>query len=350
MSLLWAVIASQGCGINLSGPGENTSAAESHGREVSIATSYANIRWSRTGDRFTFESPDRRTAVEYQLASGITRDLFSNGQFVILDVQQSADGLEFYTRSEGGEGGQVIRRHAATGTTVLSDSARSAFFVESEAQEGSPLLVAPSGAAAAFVIEPFDQLVLARRGEEPRVIAPGCSGLMAFSPDESRVLCRDGIQPAPGLVAVDLTTGAAEPLAIPSEVAAGAKAVHWDAGGFRMVYGGHFSPLSLYEQATNPSRTLVPAFGLFPESGPDGISWSLNGARVAYWTSYCAQSAGLLGGCLINQAFLYVLDVATGRTRRVAVHTGGAMNAAISPTGTTIAYAINGLLYLLDVR
>ena len=93
----------------------------------------------------------------------------------------------------------------------------------------------------------------------------------------------------------------------------------------------------------------------FPEQGPEYLmSWSRNTRKVAYWNSYCGGLGLSWLSCSTNQEFLYVLDLASGTSKRVAVHTlagdFGYPRVAISPTGSTIAYAVNGGLYLLDVK
>jgi Tol biopolymer transport system component len=124
--------------------------------------------------------------------------------------------------------------------------------------------------------------------------------------------------------------------------------IRWDAQGIQVLYGD--STAFLYEQSSGSSRPL-PGVYLPHEGG--ALSWSSDGRKVAYWHDYCAQVAGFLGGCRISQAFLYVLDVATGTATRVAVHTILGVfwqGVAVSPTGSMVAYTINRGFYLLEVR
>ena len=84
------------------------------------------------------------------------------------------------------------------------------------------------------------------------------------------------------------------------------------------------------------------------------MSWSANGAKLAYGSIYCAQSHGLLG-CARTQWILYVSDVQTGVATRVAVHAdehvpGGLGSVALSTDASRLAYVMNGRLNLLDLK
>ena len=213
------------------------------------------------------------------------------------------------------------------------------------------VLVAPSQPVVAFIVSP-DSLFLLRRGGEPTLLGSGCIGIAAFSPDESRVLCV--VSDVVNLLVFRTDGGAAESLDLPDEVARGAHVIRWDAHGIQVLYSAPRERVSdwrylLYEQASGSSRTLSPAY-TFPEGITGKMSWSSDGRKAAYWNWYCAQVASILGPCLITQAFLYVLDVATGTTTRVAVHTGEAGQVAISPTGSMVAYIVSDGFYLLAVR
>ncbi len=358
---LGSAAALPGCdfGIDLSGPGPDRSVPEVHGRHISSAHRSTPITWSPSGEEVTFISGDYQMAYAYHLQSGAMRQLYASDTLTdrIVDAQLSADGVDWFTTSFHAEIGtdipNVVRRHTSAGSTVLTD--------RGSAHPSTPplmrwVLVAPSQPVVAFIVS-LDGLFLLRRGGEPTLLGNGCYGVVAFSPDESRVLCGVGSVPSSFRV-FRMDGGAAQPLDLPDEVAEEAQVIRWDAQGIQVLYSAYDERFSdgwgylLYEQASGSSRPLTPAYKSEFTTGK--MSWSSDGRTVAYWNSSCAQRGGLFGGCSITQAFLYVLDVATGTTTRVAVHTSSGGNSrlrvAVSPTGSMVAYNVNGGFYLLDVR
>lgn len=357
---LGSIAALPGCdlGIDLSGPGPDRSVPEVHGRHISSAGESTPITWSPSGEEVTFISGDYRMAYAHHPQSGAMRQLYASNTLRdrIVDAQLSADGVDWFTTSFHVESGtdipNVVRRHTSAGSTVLTD--------RGSAHPSTPplmrwVLVAPSQPVVAFIVS-LDGLFLLRRGGEPTLLGNGCYGVVAFSPDESRVLCSVGSVPSSFRV-FRMDGGAAESLDLPDEVAEEAQVIRWDAKGIQVLYSAYDERFSdgwgylLYEQASGSSRPLTPAYQ--SEFSTGKMSWSSDGRKVAYWNSFCAQIGGLFGGCRKTQAFLYVLDVATGTTTRVAVHTSRGnsfLRVAVSPTGSMVAYNVNGGFYLLDVR
>lgn len=354
---LGSAAALPGCDFEIFGPGPDRSVPEVHGRHISSAHRSTPITWSPSGEEVTFISGDLRMAYAYHPQSGAMRQLYATNtpRDRIVDAQLSADGVDWFTISRyvgDTVGPNVVRRHTSAGSTVLTD--------RGGAHSSNPplmrwVLVAPSQPVVAFIVSP-DSLFLLRRGGEPTLLGSGCYGVVAFSPDESRVLCGVGSVPSSFRV-FRMDGGAAQPLDLPDEVAEDAQVIRWDAQGIRVLYSAYDERFSdgwgylLYEQAIGSSRPLSPAYQSEFTTGK--MSWSSDGRKVAYWNSFCAQSAGLFGGCSKTQVFLYVLDVATGTTTRVAVHTstgGGDYRVAVSPTGSMVGYIVNDGFYLLDVR
>ena len=357
---LGSIAALPGCdlGIDLSGPGPDRSVPEVHGRHISSAHRSTPITWSPSGEEVTFISGDFRMAYAYHPQSGAMRQLYASNTLRdrIRDAQLSADGVDWFTISRyvgDTVGPNVVRRHTSAGSTVLTDRGGA------HSLRNPPLmrwvLVAPSQPVVAFIVSP-DSLFLLRRGGEPTLLGTGCYGVVAFSPDESRVLCSVGSVPSSFRV-FRMDGGAAESLDLPDEVAEEAQVIRWDAQGIQVLYSAYDERFSdgwgylLYEQASGSSRPLSPAYQSEFTTGK--MSWSSDGRKVAYWNSFCAQSAGLFGGCSKTQVFLYVLDVATGTTTRVAVHTSTGVRdyrVAVSPTGSMVGYIVNDGFYLLEVR
>lgn len=359
---LGSAAALPGCdlGIDLSGPGPDRSVPAVHGRHISSAGRSTPITWSPSGEEVTFISGDYRMAYAHHPQSGAMRQLYASNTLRdrIRDAQLSADGVDWFTTSfhvgDTTVGPNVVRRHTSAGSTVLTDRGGPGYH-----SNPPPLmhwvLVAPGQPVVAF-IGPQNSLFLLQRGGEPRLLGSGCYGVVAFSPDESRVLCGVGSVPSSFRV-FRMDGGAAQPLDLPDEVAEEAQVIRWDAQGIQVLYSAYDERFSdgwgylLYEQASGSSRPLSPAYKSEFTTGK--MSWSSDGRKVAYWNSFCAQSGSLFGGCRKTQAFLYVLDVATGTTTRVAVHTSSGnsrLRVAVSPTGSMVAYIVNGGFYLLDVR
>lgn len=338
----------QGCGVELTafgGPGPDRSVTELRGREIAPASQHGVVRWSPKGDRVTFISPGDRTAVVHDVATGVTEALFTIESGMVHDVQYSADGLAYFTSSTEAEG-KFLREHSATGTIVHTAGAVTGHVEYPTWRQG--MLVAQAEAAAAFLVSP-DLLFLARRGQPPLLVGPGCFGILALSPDETRVLCAKGLTHAEGVAIFPVNGGPIEPIAlpIPMELLGQPAQVHWGVGGIRMLYYASCCwNLVLSDQAGGTTRAIARLDREYAK-----ISWSADGRKAVYVESYCAQSDFL--SCARSQGFLQLLDLASATIRRVAVHTFPAHDRrhllAISPTGSTVAYVIGSRLYLLDI-
>ncbi|MGQ0703043.1 MAG: hypothetical protein ACT4PM_07935 [Gemmatimonadales bacterium] len=333
-----------GCGGGLldpSGPRPDESFPEIHGRLIGPAAGSGSVkvRWSADGSLVTFVSSDYSAAYAWEVSTGVSRLLYQapqGGQ--IFDVQFTSDGEDFYTLSGPGF---FVRRHQTSGETVETYSYSGNF----SPVLGSALLIAPSQPTAAFVAG--GRLYLIRRGAEPVVWGEGCDGLMAFSPDESEVVCVTSPSVPRNLV---IFPGPSM-LNLPAEATTWPVSVRWDETGIRILYWKVGSPvqLRLYQGSTGASATLATLGAL--EFANYVFSWVREGTRVAYWTTYCAQTSGLFS-CDKVQALLYVLDVESGMVRRVAVHTlerHAGRGLALSPDGSTLAYVVGGSLYVLEV-
>lgn len=348
---LGAALGLSGCfELDLSGPGPDRRIAEDHGTPLDRASAQGELRWSPAGQEVTFISEDYRSAYARHIQTGVRRQLYASSipQEQTYEATFSADGEEWFTLSSG-SAGRVIRRHTTAGSAVITD--RGIGGLARSAAEGRGVLVARRQPIAAFVIS-RDSLILLRRGGEPTLLAAGCNGVVTFSADESRVLCSVGFPPRT-FRAFRLDGGAAEPVDLPEEVAFGARDFRWHARGLQVLYMATVNGdlrYALYDQTSGSKRLLTPAHD-YPES-LDKVTWSDDGSTIAYWTAYCAQSSGLFS-CASLQGILYVLDVATGSMRRVAVHTivggYGIGHAALSPTGSMVAYTVNNQFYLLKI-
>lgn len=166
------------------------------------------------------------------------------------------------------------------------------------------------------------------------------------------MLCRTGVRIPPKFQVFRTDGGTPEPLVLSPEIQP-LVLIRWGDQGVQVltiqVSGGfHYVLHELGSGTTRPFSSVAKS----SESHTALVSWSSDGRKAAYWTSYCAQYSGFLGPCLINQFFLNALDVATGTETRVAVHTAQSCSCsalAMSPTGSMVAYTINGRLHLLEV-
>ncbi len=343
-----------GCSLDVLGPTDGSTGAEPvaevHGKYVAASAGhYATVTWSPSGEEVAFISPDYRLAYAYHLRSGAMRQLdaavMSTEQ--LRDITLSADGIEWFTTSVADPRAyspvHVVRRHTSAGSTVLTDRGT----IGADATLGQRgVLAGASQTVTAFIVQP-DSLFLLRRGDQPAVLGRGCAGIVAFSADESQVLCVAG-SGQPRFQTFRDDGGTAKPLVLPPAVRYPLW-LRWDARGIQVLYGDGTSYL-LYEEATGSSRLLA---GVSLPSLSGTASWSGNGRKVAYWNDHCLRTNGAFIDpvCIENQAFLYVLDVATGATARVAVHnSSGSGRVALSPDGSMAAYTIDSGLYLLEVK
>lgn len=213
-----------------SGPGPDNSVPEVHGTPISSASSFsARITWSPSGEEVTFVAADLQTAYAYHLQSGALRELntSTSNTALIYDAALSADGVDWFTTASGAQG-DVIRRHTSTASTVLTIFGTYTPAFRGPA-EGRAVLVAPGQPVAAFGVLP-DSLFFLRRGNAPALLGTGCYGIVAFSPDESQVLCAEaGFQRGFRVFRAD--SGAAQSLDLPDEVAQRARLIRWDAQG-----------------------------------------------------------------------------------------------------------------------
>lgn len=341
----WAL---QACSIDLaSGPGspagEDRSLPELRGRDIAPAWAGAFVRWAPSGDRITFASPVHGTAMVHDVAAGTTQPLFSIPGGTIYDVQMSADGQTFFSVTSEGEG-KVIREYTPAGSRVLTTNG--VLNWPGAASWSNGLLVVPGQDAAAFLEFP-DQLHLVRRGEPPRLVGGGCHGILAISPDGSRVLCAAGTTNADGVATVNLADGTVHALSIPTpaDLLGQASKFHWGDQGIRMLYFSNCCwALAIHDQATNSSRGLASL-----KSFSGHMSWSGDGRYAAYWDLECVQSGFV--ACAKYQRYLYHLDPASGTPRRVAVHSqfGDDLALALSPSGSVAAYIAGSHLYLLNI-
>lgn len=312
---------------------------EVHGRYVASAGGNP-ITWSASGEEIAVGSADYRSAFAYHLQSGAVRQLYASEH--IYDAALSADGVDWFTTSFQGTA-TMIRRHTSSGSTVLTD--RGTTGAGAGLVQGSGVLVAPHQSGAAFIVRP-DSLFFLRRGGGPTLLGSGCTGILTFSPDGSRVLCTVPGWP-PSFQVFRLDGGVPEPLMLSPEVTS-PRLIWWGQQGIQVLFGN--TAAFLYDVGSGSSRPLP---GVHLPLVPGTGAWSNHGKKVVYWNDYCAQSAGGLFSreCRVNQGLIYVLDTATGTTARIAVHTGsGSGQVAISPIGSTVAYTINRGLYLIELK
>ena len=335
---LGGLLAVIGCA-DLTGP-----LPEVHGTLIGGGGSMA-LTWAPSGHEVTFVSGPYRILNAYNALTGVTRRLWESTTATdqIQDALLSADGAEWFTTSydpkSPTELKPVIRRHTAAGSTIIT---RTGYGLRQSPADGRGVLMAPGDSLVTFLVQP-DSLFLLRRGSEPTFVGGGCRGLIAFSTDQSQVLC--GAQFAPSSFRVFRLDGSgSDSPDFPSDVAVSAVIFRWDATGLRVVYfgdGGYW----LYEQASRSRRFLTSPMTGQGVISPHSWAWSGDGRATAYWA---------LGYCPPNdycQGALFVLDLSTGKATRVAVHVDrdGGARVAFSPDGTTVAYYITGGVYLLKV-
>ncbi|MSR06593.1 MAG: hypothetical protein EXR93_05950 [Gemmatimonadetes bacterium] len=336
-----ALLAMQGC----ADPAGPSPLPEVHGNLIASAGPMA-LTWAPSGRDVAFVSADYRSLLAHTVQTGATRQLWVSTSLTdqIQDALLPADGAEWFTTSYDPRSSTdlqpVIRRHTATGSTILT---KRGYGLRLSPADGRGVLLAPGEPLVTFLVKP-DSLFLMRRGSEPTFVGAGCRGLIAFSPDQSQVLCRAQFAPSTFRI-LRLDRSGSDSLALPSDVAGSSNLFRWDETGLRVVYyrNGEYW---LYGLANGSTHFLAPASSGHEVIAPHSWAWSGDGKAMAYWaTGYCPPQ----GLC---QSDLFVLDLSTGKANRVAVHTDTQGNArvAFSPDGTTVAYYISGTVYLLKVR
>ena len=344
------LVLTTGCEVvNLSGPGADQGLPELHGKDIDAADLGGSLNWSPDGRELGFITNSYRTAQTYRVENGDFRLLFTLDGGDLHEVGLSADGAESFTTSSGGTPELVIRRHSTQGTITLTNRGTGGALYRGA--EGHAVLPSPTQPVAAFTALP-DSLFRIVRGSAPRLLGTGCLGIIAWSPDESQLLCMS-VRDRGGYAVFRVDGGASTPLALPQNVTGYARFILWGAAGIQIVFSDIFAA-RIYDVSTTRSRTIIPAGSLTESVRMNRMSWSANGAKLAYGSSYCAQTQGLLG-CARSQWILYVSDVQTGVATRVAVHAdepvrGGLGSVALSPDASRLAYVMNGRLNLLDLK
>ncbi len=350
MALMLVVVPLEACEtVNITGASALQALPESRGTDLGLASSIS-LAWSPAYDQLLFVSPDYRSALAYTLSVGSTRELATVSGEQVVDVSQSFDGQESFTTAIAISGAyhRTSRRHSTAGTTALTSQALGGLRISRA--DGSGVLPSPARAFTVFLAEPDSAFVL-RRGEPAAFVGTGCIGAVAFSPDESRVLCMT-VRNNEAYGILRLADGVMEPLALPSDIARYARLFRWDGGGIRLLYSAGLE-MRLYNVTTGTSRAFLPV-GTFDEFITTRfMSWSSDGRKVAYATLRCAGSRGF--NCATSQGVVYVYDVSAGTSAVVAVHTlsptySSVDQVALSRAGDQVAYVVNGHLFLAPVR
>ena len=350
LAAMFMFVALEACEtVNITGANARQVLPEKRGTDLGEAAGLA-LAWSPAGDQLLFISPDLRSARALTLGVSTTRELaiISDGQ--IVDVSLSFDGQEAFTTdiSPGAVYHRTARRHSTAGTTALTSHALGG--VPYSRADGSGVLPSPTRALTVFLAEPDSAFVL-RRGEPAVFVGTGCIGAVAFSPDESRVLCMTA-RNNEAYAILRLADGVMEPIALPLDVGRYARLFRWDAGGIQLLYSAGLE-MRLYDVATGTSRALLPA-GTFHEFiSTRFLSWSADGRKVGYGTWRCGASKGF--SCESAQGVVYVYDVSAGTSTVVAVHSMSPPyfdvdQLAISRAGDQVAYVVNGHLFLAAVH
>lgn len=349
LALSMVIVPLGACGpFDILGTGPKEALPEIHGTDLGEAASVA-LAWSPAYDQLLFVSPDLRSARALALDRSITRDLATVSGEQTVDVAMSFDGQEVFTMdiATSGQGRRTARRHSSAGTTTLTS--RGLGGIASNRADGSGVLPSPTRALTVFLVEP-DSVFVVRRGETAAFVGTGCVSAVAFSPDESRVLCMTA-RNIRSYAMFRLADGVIEPIALPSSVAMYARLFRWDDGGIRLVHST-VPGAQLYDVTTGTSRAFLT--GTFSEFVvTESISWSADGRKVTYTTMRCAGRTGF--SCATAQGVVYIYDVSTGVSTLVAVHTllpthHSVDQLALSRSGDQVAYVVNGHLFLAPVH
>ena len=252
------LVLTTGCDVlNVSRPGADQGLPELHGKDIAAADVGGSLNWSPDGRELGFITNSYRTAQTYRVENGDFRLLFTLDGGQLHEVGLSADGAESFTTSSGGTPGRVIRRHSTQGTITLTNRGTGGVF--DSAAEGHAVLPSPTQPVAAFTALP-DSLFRIVRGSAPRLLGTGCLGIIAWSPDESQLLCMS-VRDRGGYAVFRVDGGASTPLALPPNVTGYARFILWGAAGIQIVFSDIFAA-RIYDVSTTRSRTIIPAGSL----------------------------------------------------------------------------------------
>ena len=342
--------------------GDNGALPEDRGTLVHTrpGTTFRNAHWVRSGDLFltTVASSPYTSRVEVMRVNPFsTRVVAESGDPLSL-VTASNDGTAAYyvVSTLRGENRTALRQSMNGGPAELFTSAPGYVYGNLDL-EGKPILSSPSDKRVAFVTFPDSLIVWTLSTGERRGLSRECNSVVAWSPDESEVLCVTRLpigDPFIIYTIVTVSTGSSRTLDVPAEVRRFARMMRWDADGIHIL-GLAYGDVRLYDVTTQTSTTLHAApvaysdYGAYVDYG--SLAWSDDGKRVAFWTFQCLDGLRLFSPCTTPQTVLLVSDLSTHTERRVAVLRASLpdKDVVLSADGTRALYTTESSLYLKSV-
>ena len=223
---------------------------------------------------------------------------------------------------------------------------------------GLPMMATRDGDMAAYVVRPDSVMLYHFASRTSRRLATGCAGLLGFSRDGRELLCRRG--DSVSLAIVSLIDGSTRAQPWPAGVAGGSVAsVFWGDGGLELMRTrGLVMDLVRARDGVTISEVAQEVFRPFEFPTIDELTWSPDGTRVAFATTWCPTASIF---CPAEQYSVLIFDLRTRRTTRVASvniagiggNKVGIVQLTFSPDGRRLAYVAGTLpsasLYLVNL-
>ena len=325
--------------------GEDRTLAEMHPPPVEPATSEVRPVWSVNGAELGYVLADARTAVARPVASGQRRTVYAVASpATIVGLEPSADGSEWFTASSSGQPGMpgsTIRRHTASTTDLITDRGGNSL---SSGPRGRVMLSGANGDLA-YIVRPDSLFLLQRATGGRRLIGVGCSAVAALSPAGDEAICYPaGAFAQPLRFTLASTSGT---VLTGSEQWARVLDVVWNGQGIFMLseYTGRY----IFERVPDSQSSYSTPFGENNrESSGSGLAaLSADGRTFAYVNGYCAVIRPI-AFCESHQVIVYRADGVAKKADRVAIHSAPTgMSLSLSPASRSVAYVLDGQLYIL---
>lgn len=199
----------------------------------------------------------------------------------------------------------------------------------------------------AYIVRPDSLFLLSRATGNTRLIGVGCNAVAALSPAGDEAICYPAdVFARPIRFALASTSGTAGTAVMGTEQYARALDVVWNGQGIFMLseYAGRY----IFERVGDPQSSFFTPFGQDPESSGSGLAaLSADGRFIAYVNGYCAVMRPI-SFCESHQVIVYRANAVARTTARVAIHSAPTgMSLSLSPASGSIAYVLDGQLYIL---
>lgn len=293
----------------------------------SVPTNWLTLIWSKTGNEIITAGASGINAVN--VSTQAIRQIEPRGN--VYQIQLSKDGNRiYYLLGPALWGGpEPLYKTSLDGKDrrlLLSGAWTAPFSLSSDS------LIAHPGASGTsmFLYNESDS--------SDTFLADGYP--ITFSPDGKQLLYRTDSS----LYSYSRASGAIQRISLPADFFFINK-IRWDENGIRVLWRGNgLRSLYITNITTNETMKLLEYQpGVIPSNSYS--VWSPDGGKIAYWSSQCVKSGGLLS-CEISRLSLHVINISEKREILIAyANNVPEASIAFSPDGNRISYVLGDQIF-----